>query len=112
MYDDDDEYPSQDEINEARRRSILKTIRVMSVEELKEFANRIFKTVSDPWYDKYMAFIGENAGKKIYYAKTTDHFEIIYCPEKDAGIWVLEELGKGRLRDDSLGRLKKIVESL
>ncbi|HVJ46902.1 MAG TPA: hypothetical protein VM511_10985 [Luteolibacter sp.] len=107
-----DEQPSPEEVNEARRRSILKTIRVMGVEELKEFANHIFKTVSDPWYEKYMAFIGENAGSKMYYAKTSDHFEIIYCPEKNAGIWILEELGKGRLREDSLERLKKIVESL
>lgn len=107
-----DEQPSQDEINEARRRSILKTIRVMTVEELKEFANRIFPTTSDPWYDKYLTFIGENAGNKMYYARTADHFEIIYCPAKNAGIWVFEEIGKGRLRDDSLERLKKIVESL
>jgi hypothetical protein len=107
-----DEQPSHEQLTESRRQSIKKTIRVMSVEELKEFANRMFKTVSDPWYDKYLTFVGENAGSKMYYAKTADRFEVIYCPDKNAGIWVFEELGKGRLRGENLELLKKIVEEL
>jgi hypothetical protein len=106
------EYPSKDVIDDARRKSISQSIRLVSVEELKKLGEQIFASTSDPWYEKYMRFIADNAGAKFYYAKTTDRFEIIYCHPNNKGIWFFEGMGRGVIRPKNLELIKKIVETL
>ena len=106
------ERPSKDVIDEARRKSITQTIRTINVEELKDLGERLFPSASDPWRDKYFRFIAENAGTKFYHAETSDRFEIVYSPAANKGIWILGDLGKGRLQAEGLELMKKIVEGL
>lgn len=105
------EYPSKDVIDEARRKSISQSIRLISVEELKALAVKNFPS-ADPWQEKFLRFIAENEGAKFYHAKTSDRFEIVYCHPDHKGIWFFEEMGKGLIRPENLELIKKIVEKL
>ena len=106
------DYPSKDVIDDARRKSIAKTIRLVGAEELKKLGEQIFASTSDPWHERYMRFISENAGAKFYHAKTDDCFEIIYCHPNNKGIWFYEQMGRGAIRPENLELIKKIVEKL
>lgn len=106
------DYPSKDVIDDARRKSISQTIRLVSTEELEKLGEQIFASTSDPWYERYMHFISDNAGAKFYHAKTSDRFEIIYCHPNNKGIWFYEGMGRGVIRPENLELIKKIVETL
>lgn len=106
------EDPSPEAFTEARRESISKSIRTISIEELKALGERLFPSANDTWREKYFGLIAENPGETFYYAKTSDHFEVVYCHAKNKGIWYQGDFGKGPIPPDSLELLKQIVDKL
>ena len=54
-------------------------------------------------------FLEENSGSTFYHATTTDRFEVIYCPDKEKGIWFIPKEGVGPLQARALGILKGIA---
>ncbi len=106
------EYPSQEVITESRRQSISKSIRTISIEELKALGERLFPSASDTWRDKYFGLLAENPRETFYYAKTSDHFEVVYCHAKNKGVWYQKDFGRGPIPPDSLELLKQIVDKL
>ena len=82
---------NMEEITKARRKAIAESIRTISVEELKALGEQLFPFVSDPWRDKYFAFLKENPGATFHHATAHDGVQIIYCNTENKGIWFCRE---------------------
>ena len=101
---------NMEEITEARRKAVAASIRTLSIEELKALGEQLFPFVSDPWREKYFAFLDENRGATFHHATTHDDIQIIYCPAKDKGIWFKPGVGNGPMQPKGRAILKQIVE--
>ena len=86
-------------ITEERRKSIAKTIRPISLEEVKKMGQTLFKYADDPSRDAFNQFIAENPGASFHHAETTDGVNILYCSDKDKGLWFLPGTGLGPLQE-------------
>ena len=101
---------NMNEITEARRKAIAKSIRTISVEELKTLGESLFPYHDHPWREAFFTFISKNAGATFHHATTDDNIHIIYCRAQDKGIWFLPGSGLGPLQAKGLKILKKIAE--
>jgi hypothetical protein len=98
------------ELTKERRKSIVESIRPISVEELKTVGDEIFKYFDDPWRVAFFDFIAQNRGATFHYAVTSDGVHIVYCRDKDKGIWFLPGQGKGPLQARGRQTMKEIIE--
>jgi hypothetical protein len=96
-------------ITNERRKAIEQTIEPISVEQLKAVGAKIFPTFDHPWRETFFQFLEENSGSTFYHATTHDQVQIIYCPDKEKGIWFLARGGAGPLQATGLRILKEIV---
>ncbi len=85
-------------IDKERRKAIAKTIRHIDVEELKKIGGEIFRYADDPWREAFFQFLDENKGSTFHHATTSDGVNIIYCRDKDKGMWFLPGSGMGPLQ--------------
>src|SRR6266516_1020415 len=84
-------------LDKERRKAVAKSIRTISVEELKKLGGEVFRFADDPWRETFFRFIAENSGATFHHAVTSDGVNIIYCRDKEKGIWVLPGSGMGVL---------------
>jgi hypothetical protein len=101
---------NMEEITEARRKAIAKSIRTISLEELKALGEKLFPQVDHPWREKFFSFITENSGATFYHAVTHDQVQIVYCHDKNKGMWFVPGTGMGPMQAKGLAILKQIVE--
>jgi hypothetical protein len=87
-----------DSLAEERRKSIGESIRSIDVDELKKLGNEIFRNLDDPWRETYLGFIAEHPHCTFHYATTTDGVHIVYCDDKNRGMWFLPGIAKGPLQ--------------
>ncbi len=99
-------------IMDSRRAAVEKTIRAMSAKELKDFGEKLFPNLDDSWREAYFSFIQENAGSSFYHANTQDGFHVIYCRDKEKGIWFIIGRGKGPLQERGLRIMKEVVDQI
>ena len=66
-------------LDKERRKAIAKSIRTVSVEELKKLGGEVFRYAEDPWRETFFRFIAENPGATFHYAVTSDGVNIVYC---------------------------------
>src|SRR5437016_2573325 len=59
-------------LDKQRRKAIAKSIRTISVEELKKLGEEIFHYADDPWRETFFRFITEDAGATFHHAITTE----------------------------------------
>jgi hypothetical protein len=85
-------------LDKERRKAIAKSIRTISVGELKAIGNEIFRHADDPRREAFFQFVAENPGATFHHAVTTDGVNIVYCRDKDKGIWFLPGSGMGPLQ--------------
>jgi hypothetical protein len=98
-----------DSIDEERRKSIAKSIRPVTVEELKKLGNEVFHDIDDPWRETFFRFIEEHRDATIYHAIASDGVHMLYCPDKDKGIWFLPGSGKGTLSAKGRQMMKEAI---
>ena len=96
-------------ITEERRQSIKKSIRPISVDELKKIGNELFKYADDPWREVYFKFINEHPAATYHHALTTDGVNIIYSADADKGMWFLPGQGVGPLQERGREAMKKSI---
>jgi hypothetical protein len=96
-------------ITDARRKAIEQTIEPISIEQLKSLGEKIFPFFDHPWRSTFFQFVEENSGSTFYHATTDDQVEIIYCLDKENGMWFLPRGGAGPLQATGLRILKEIV---
>ena len=97
-------------LNKERRKAIAKSIRPISAEELKKLGEEIFQYVDDPWRETFVGFIVENRGSTFHHALTSDGVNIVYCRDKDKGMWFLPGTGKGPLQPRGRQIMKEMIE--
>ena len=105
-YDDDWSDPK-----EARREAVRKTIRPATLAELRELGLTLFPVATDPWAEKFNAFLTEHAGDHFYLADVPGA-HIAYCREAGKGIWFIPGTGVGIIQPKGLQAIAEIVDKL
>src|SRR5260370_25880654 len=85
-------------LDKERRKAIAKSIRTISVEELKQLGGELFRYADDPWRETFFRFIPENASATFHHAVTSDGVNILYCRDQDKGMLFLPGSGVGPLQ--------------
>ena len=106
----DDDWP--DNTMDNRRAWVRKTIRPVTVEELRQLGVERFPIVTDPWCERYNAFLSEHPGARFYRAEIPEGAEIVYCRDTGQGIWFLPGSGMGIIQPKNLQVLAEIVDGL
>ena len=106
----DDDWPAQTVEN--RRKMIRETIRRATLDELKELGAQQFPVATDPWCEKYNAFLKEHVNARFYRAKSPEGAIVLYCRDGEKGIWFLPGLGTGIVQPRGLAILREIVDAM
>jgi hypothetical protein len=96
-------------LDKERRKAIAKSIRAISVEELKGLGGEVFRYADDPWRETFFRFIAENAGATFHHAVTSDGVNIVYCRYQDKGMWFLPGSGMGPLQATGRRVMKEMI---
>ena len=92
-----DKFIDIDNINEARRKAVAKSVRTISVEELKKLGDQIFDSPDHPWREKFFQLIAENPAGAFYHADGGEGVIFLYDRDQDKGLWCLPKSGMGPL---------------
>ena len=96
-------------LDKERRKAIAKSIRTISVEELKALGEQIFRFADDPWREAFFRFIAENSGATFHHAVMSDGVNLVYSRDKDKGIWFLPGSGLGPLQATGRKAMSEII---
>src|SRR5438874_12484875 len=92
-----DNFKDFETISEERRKAISKSIRTISVEELKKLGEQIFDSPDHPWRETFFRLITENPGSTFYYADAGEKVIFLYSQDDDNGLWCLPGSAMGPL---------------
>ena len=67
-----EKFEDADAIDKERRKPIVKSIRIISVEELKKLGEEMFDDPDRPWRQTALQFVAEHPGATFYYASAGD----------------------------------------
>jgi hypothetical protein len=98
-------------INKERRKAITKSIRIISIEELKKLGEEIFDEPDRPWRDTFLQLIGENPGATFYHASAGEGVIFLYIRDKDKGLWYLPGSGLGPLSVAGRQIMKEAIDA-
>jgi hypothetical protein len=96
-------------IDSDRRKAIAKSIRPISVEELKKLGEEIFDDPGRPWRQTFLQLIAENPGATFYQADAGEGVIFLYCRDVDKGLWYLPGSGIGPLSQGGRQLMKKAI---
>lgn len=105
-----DKFADIDTINEERRKAVAKSIRTISVEELKKLGEEIFDSPDHPWRETYLRLITENPGSTFYHADAGEGVIFLYSRDQDKGLWFLRGSGMGPLSATGRQMMKEAIE--
>ena len=80
-----------------RRKAIVKSIRVISVEELTKLGEEIFDSPDRPWRETFLRLVEESPGATFYHASAGEGVIFLYIRDQDRGLWYLPGSGIGAL---------------
>jgi hypothetical protein len=96
-------------IYESRRKAIARSIRTISVEELKKLGEQLFDTPDHPWREKFFQLIAENPGGGFYHADAGEGVIFLYHRGADKGLWCLPGSGMGPLSERGRQIMKEAI---
>jgi hypothetical protein len=99
------------QIIEDRRHAVTESLRPMSVSELRTLKDEIFPFIDHPWLEKFSEVVNDPSSGKIYHAMADYQINVLYCPNRNIGMWFIRKVGKGPLRPENLKMMQEIVES-
>jgi hypothetical protein len=97
-------------ITAERRKSVAKSIRTISVEELKKLGDEVFHDLDDPWREVFFQFVAEHSNATIHHAISSDGVNMLYCRDEDRGIWFVRGTGKGILSPAGRQMMREGIE--
>jgi len=97
-------------VRDERRQAINKTIKTISVEDLKKIGEEVFHDADEPWRDTFFQLITENTGAAFHHAITSEGIVVLYYRDKDKGLWYLPGTGKGPLGPNGRQMMKEAIE--
>jgi hypothetical protein len=80
-------------IDNERRKAIAKSIRIISVEELRKLGEEIFEEPDRPWRQTFLSVVTENPGATFYHASAGEGVIFPYSRDNDEGLWYLPGSG-------------------
>jgi len=83
-------------INKERRKAITKSIRIISVEELKKLGEEIFDSPDRPWRQTFLSLIAEHPGATFYHASAGEGVIFLTPAIKTRGCGICPEAAWGR----------------
>jgi hypothetical protein len=99
------------EILESRRHAVEESLSTISSAELKALTDELFPSADHPWLEKFSEVISDPASGTIHHAMTDDHIHVLYCHDKNIGMWFIRGSGKGPLQPEQLQIMREIVET-
>ncbi len=105
-----DKFVDIETTNKERRKAIAKSIRVISIEELKKLAEEIFHDTDEPWRHTFFRLIAENPGGTFYHAVTSEGVVFLYYRDEDKGLWFLPGSGKGPLSARGREMMREVID--
>src|SRR4029077_6597980 len=106
-----EKFEDADAIDNERRKAIAKSIRIISVEELKKLGEEIFDDPGRPWRQTFLSLIAENPGATFYHASAGEGVIFLYAPDEDKGLWYLPGSGTGPLSEAGRQIMKEAIEA-
>ena len=94
-----------------RRKAIAKSIRVISVEELKKLGEEIFDEPDRPWRQTFLEFIAEHPDAAFYQASAGEGVIFLYARDEDKGLWYLPGSGIGPLSVAGRQMMKEAIKA-
>jgi|ERR1700745_3201332 hypothetical protein len=94
-----EKFEDAEAIDNERRKAITKSIRIISVEELKKLGDEMFDDPARPWRDAFLQFIAEHPGATFYHALAGEGVIFVYSRDGDKGLWYLPGSGLGPLSE-------------
>ena len=104
-----DKFEDVGAIDKERRNAITKSIRIISVEELKKLGEEMFDDPNRPWRDAFLQFIAENPGATFYQASAGEGVIFVYSRDGDKGLWYLPGSGIGPLSIGGRQIMKEVI---
>jgi len=104
-----DKFVDIETINKERRKAITKSIRIISVEELKKLGEEIFDSPDRPWRQTFLSLIAEHPGATFYHASAGEGVIFLYSQDQDKGLWYLPGSGLGRLSEGGRQTMKEAI---
>lgn len=106
----DDDWP--DMTWENRRLKLKKTIRPITIAELKTLGEARFPIVTDPWCIRYFEFLNSHPEGSFYRGEIPGDVEVIYCREAEKAVWFLPGKGMGIVQARGREILREVVDAL
>ena len=106
-----EKFEDAEAIDNERRKAIAKSIRIISVEELKKLGEEIFDEPDRPWRQTFLSLIAENPGATFYHASAGEGVIFLYSRDNDKGLWYLAGNGMGPLSVAGRQIMKEAIEA-
>ena len=105
-----EKFEDAEAIDNERRKAIAKSIRIISVEELKKLGEEIFDSPDRPWRQTFLSVVTENPGATFYHASAGEGVIVLYSRDDDKGLWYLPGSGIGPLSEGGRQLMRKAIE--
>ena len=96
-------------IDDERRKAIAKSIRIISIEELKKLGEEMFDDPDRPWRQTSLEFIEQHPGATFYHASAGQGVVFLYARDADKGLWYLPGSGLGPLSETGRRLMKEAI---
>ena len=106
-----EKFEDAEAIDNERRKAIAKSIRIISVEELRKLSEEIFDSPDRPWRQTFLLLIAENPGATFYHASAGEGVIFLYSRDNDKGMWYLPGSGVGPLSEGGRQLMRKAIET-
>jgi hypothetical protein len=104
-----EKFEDAEAIDKERRNTIAKSIRIISVEELKKLGEEIFDSPDRPWRQAFLQLIEEHPGGTFHYADAGQGVIFLYSRDGDKGLWYLPGSGLGPLSEGGRQLMKEAI---
>ena len=104
-----EKFQDAEAIDNERRKAIAKSIRTISVEELKKLGEEMFDDPDRPWRQTALQFVEEHQGATFYHASAGEAVIFLYSREGDKGLWYLPGSGLGPLSEAGRRLMKEAI---
>ena len=99
------------EVMESRCHAVEESLHTISVAELKALTDELFPYVEHPWLEKFSEIVNDPTSGTFHHAMADERVHVLYCHDKDIGMWFIRENGKGPLQPEELKIFRGIVEA-
>jgi len=105
-----DKFVDFETLHDQRRKAIARSLRVISVEELRKLGEEVFHDADEPWREEFFRLLAEKPTPTVHHAVINDGVVLLYCRDKDKGLWYLAGSGKGPLPANGRQMMKEAIE--